>query len=160
MFVWFIEAFNRFVQIYFIVRIIAPLLGFAFAIFWVRRTDPDAPLYIYIFNIVFWVFAFEVILFTISFYLAFMPPIPIPGVDPVYVFAGVLIIALTSGSFLFIIGLKKTMEAAREEAQVIEKELEGEEAIHVMIIGDEPHELPPDERTKRSNREGLDDFEE
>ncbi len=150
----FIDLLNKLVQIYIIVEIIAPLLGFAFGIYWTRRTfSARASLFTYFFNITFWIFAFEAVLFTISFYLAFMPPIPIPGVDPVYVFAGVLVVALVSGSILFLTGLRKAEEATHETVPVLDKELEGEDAIHVMMVGDEPQELPPDERGRMESNE-------
>ncbi len=126
MIVLFVDLLNKLVQIYVIVEIIAPLIGFAFGIYWTRRTfSGRASLFTYFFNITFSIFAFEAVLFTTSFYLAFMSPIPIPGVDPVYVFAGVLVVALVSGSILFLTGLRKAEEATRETAPILDEELGG-----------------------------------
>ena len=140
----FTEAVNKLTGLLIWARLMGPLFGLIIGLIYVWKYLRDASFFTIIFTISFWMIMGEIAVFTILFFILFIPPIPIPGVNPVYVFIGLVIVEGVLGSYLFLVGYRRVEEEVEEPLE--ETEVEGEEAIHIMVIGDEPEELPPDER--------------
>ncbi len=144
-------VFSNLVSLYVMIRIIGPAIGFVIGLIFVIKYYKDASLFFILMTISFWTSMGAAIGLIIFLAIYFVPSIPLPGINPVYLLTAMLIIAGVTGP----LSLWDLYRRLKESENIpLDKVEEGEEAIHVMQIGDEPSELPPDERGEVEEESG------
>ncbi len=147
-------VFSNLVSLYVMIRIIGPAIGFVIGLIFVIKYYKDASLFFILMTISFWTSMGAAIGLIIFLAIYFVPSIPLPGINPVYLLTAMLIIAGVTGPLSLWDLYRRLKESEESENIPLDKVEEGEEAIHVMQIGDEPSELPPDERGEVEEESG------